>query len=217
MKVKWLGHASFLLTAESGSCIITDPYQPGAFGTINYGPIEEPADIVTVSHDHGDHNDAKSIKGNPQIVNTPGERQVSGIRIKGIPAHHDTSGGRERGSNIIFCFTLDGMNVCHAGDLGHQPTAGQLSQIGQVDVLLVPVGGKFTLDAKGANDLVETLKTKVVIPMHFKTPKCDLPLAGVDDFLKMRKDVKRLKASEVSLKKEALPSATETLVLEPAL
>lgn len=217
MRVKWLGHACFLLTTNAGSRIITDPYEPGSFGAINYGPIEDLADVVTVSHDHGDHNDAMSIKGNPQVVDQPGEKRISGIRIKGIPAHHDPSGGKERGSNIIFCFTLDGMNVCHAGDLGHQPTEEQLAQMGAVDVLMVPVGGTFTLDAKGANQLVERLKPRVVIPMHFKTAKCNLPIGGVEDFLKLRKDVRRAGASELTLDKASLPAQTETILLEHAL
>jgi L-ascorbate metabolism protein UlaG (beta-lactamase superfamily) len=215
MKIKWLGHASFLITSEKGLKIITDPYSLG--GEIEYGRIEEAADIVTVSHKHSDHNNVAAVKGKPEVVNTAGSKRVKGVDFKGIPSYHDEAKGGQRGANIIFCFTLDGIRICHLGDLGHQLDAPQMAEIGEVDVLLLPVGGVYTIDAKGAAKVCDKLNPKVVLPMHYKTAKCGYPIAKVDDFLQGRKNVRHLNASETEFKKEQLPSATETVVLKHAL
>jgi len=217
MKVKWLGHACFLLTSESGPRIITDPYTPGAFG-LDYAPPAETADIVTVSHDHADHNNVAAVKGNPQVVQGVGSHEAKGIQFKGIATAHDESSGKERGSNTIFCFTLDGINVCHLGDLGHDLSEQAVADIGDVDVLLIPVGGNFTIDAAVADTVCQRLAPKVVIPMHFKNERCpSFPVAGVDDFTRGRQQVKTVSGSEVEIKKEQLPTGTETVVLKPAL
>ncbi len=217
MKVKWLGHACFLLTSESGPRIITDPYTPGAFG-LDYAPPAETADVVTVSHDHADHNNVAAVKGNPQVVQGVGSHQAKGIQFKGIATAHDESSGKERGSNTIFCFTLDGINVCHLGDLGHDLSEQAVADIGDVDVLLIPVGGNFTIGTAVANGVCKRLAPKVVIPMHFKNERCpSFPVAGVDDFTRGRQQVKTASGSEVEMKKEQLPTGTETVVLKPAL
>ena len=215
MKIKWLGHASFLITSEDGLRIVTDPYSVG--GGINYGRIEETADVVTVSHKHYDHDNVASVKGKPEIVDTPGATKVKGIDFKGFASYHDEAAGKQRGPNIILCFTLDGMRICHLGDLGHQLEGSKTAEIGKVDILLIPVGGLFTIDAKVATTVCEALNPKVVIPMHYKTARCDYPIAGVDDFLKGRKNVRRLDASETEFKKDQLSSDTETVVLNHAL
>ena len=217
MKVKWLGHACFLLTSESGLRIMTDPYTAGVFG-LDYAPPAETADIVTVSHDHADHNNVAAVKGNPQVVRGVGSHEAKGIQFKGIATAHDQSSGKERGANTIFCFALDGINVCHLGDLGHDLSDQAVAAIGDVDVLLIPVGGNFTIDAAAANRLCQKLAPKVVIPMHFKNARCpNFPVAGVEDFTRGRPQAKTIDGSEVELKKEQLPTATETIVLRPAL
>ena len=216
MKIKWLGHACFLLTSDAGLRIVTDPYTPGGFG-LQYRPPAEKADIVTVSHEHADHNNVGDVKGNPQIVRGAGVHQVKGIEIKGVSTSHDEMSGSQRGSNTVFCFALDGVRVCHLGDLGHDLTAGSLAEIGEVDVLLIPVGGSFTIDADVASRVADRLAAKVVIPMHFKNERCpDFPVAGVADFQKKRQRVRTVDGSEVEIKKDGLPSETETVVLKPA-
>ncbi|MCJ7811176.1 MAG: MBL fold metallo-hydrolase [Dehalococcoidia bacterium] len=217
MKVKWLGHACFLLTSESGLRIITDPYTPGVYG-LDYAPPAETADIVTVSHDHADHNNVAAVKGNPQVVRGVGSHEAKGIQFKGIATAHDESSGKERGANTIFCFTLDGINVCHLGDVGHDLSDSTVAAIGDVDLLLIPVGGNFTIDAALANRLCQKLAPKVVIPMHFKNARCPgFPVTGVDDFTRGRQQVKTIDGSEIELKKGQLPTTTETIVLKPAL
>ena len=216
MKIKWLGHACFLLTSDAGLRIVTDPYTPGGFG-LQYRPPAEKADIVTVSHEHADHNNVGDVKGTPQIVRDAGVHQVKGIEIKGVSTSHDEMSGSQRGSNTVFCFALDGVRVCHLGDLGHDLTVGSLAEIGEVDVLLIPVGGSFTIDADVASRVADRLAAKVVIPMHFKNERCpDFPVAGVADFQKKRQRVRTVDGSEVEIKKDGLPSETETVVLKPA-
>ena len=214
MQVKWLGHACFLITSAGGLRIITDPYKTDA--GLNYKPVNEKADIVTVSHDHADHNNSATVSGQPQIVKTAGVKEVKGIKIKGVPTYHDESKGKERGTNIIFCFTLDNISLCHLGDLGHRLGQEEMAQIGQVDVLLIPIGGFYTIDARAASEVCQQLKPKVVIPMHYKTDKCAYPIAGAEEFLKGRTPVRKPDSSEVDLQADKLP-AGETLVLKHAL
>jgi L-ascorbate metabolism protein UlaG (beta-lactamase superfamily) len=215
MKVKWLGHAAFLITSEDGTRIICDPYRVGE--GVDYGPIDMAADIVTVSHKHYDHDNVAAVKGSPVVVDKPGKKSVKGIEFNGVPTFHDEARGQKRGDNIIFCFSVDGVRVCHLGDLGHELEKGQVNQIGSVDVLLVPVGGFYTIDAKQAARVCDQLAPKMVIPMHFKSGKCGFPIAGVEDFLKGRKKVERPCASEIEINKGRLPTESETVVLEHAL
>jgi len=213
MKIKWLGHACFVITSDTGIKIITDPYVTG--GDLSYGEIEESADVVTVSHNHGDHNNVSAVRGNPGVVR--GTAELKGIRFKGIPTYHDDVGGKSRGGNTILCFEVDGIRVCHLGDLGHQLSAQQLAELGKVDILLIPVGGFFTIDAKVASQVCNQLAPKVVIPMHYKTNKCEFPIAGVDEFLRGKKDASQLDASEVEFKQGELPASTQIIVLKSAL
>jgi L-ascorbate metabolism protein UlaG (beta-lactamase superfamily) len=213
MKIKWLGHASFVITSDTGTKIITDPYEVG--GGVNYGPIKESADIVTVSHDHADHNNVAAVQGSPRVVR--GTVEVKGIKFNGIPTYHDDAGGGKRGKNTILCFEVDGVRVCHLGDLGHQLSDSQLAELGKVDVLLIPVGGFYTIDAKVATQLGDRLKPKVIVPMHYKTDKCDYPIAGVEEFLRGKKEVRRLDASQVEFKAGELPATTQIVVLKSAL
>jgi L-ascorbate metabolism protein UlaG (beta-lactamase superfamily) len=213
MKIKWLGHACFLITSDTGLKIITDPYETG--GDLSYGQIKESADIVTVSHDHTDHNNVAAVQGNPMVVR--GAASIKGIEFKGIPTYHDETGGRQRGRNTILCFEVDGMRLCHLGDLGHQLSDSQVAELGTVDILLIPVGGFYTIDAKVATQLCDRLKPKVIIPMHYKTAKCAYPITGVEEFLKGKKGVSRLNTSQVEFKPGELPPTTQIVVLNPAL
>jgi len=217
MKIKWYGHASFLITADAGTKIITDPYEPGAYdGGIAYDPIRDAAEIVTVSHDHADHNYVQGIKGNPQVVKGPGHHEAEGISFEGYGTYHDPSGGKERGENTLFVFTVDGVTVCHAGDLGHKLSPENAKAIGPLDVLLIPIGGVFTLDPEEATAVAALLAPKIVIPMHFKTPKCGFPIAPVEEFLEGKPRTDRPGKSEIALNTADLGEETRVVVLEPA-
>ncbi len=215
MKIKWLGVASFLITNESGVRIILDPYKSG--GPIKSAEYTGPADIVTVSHEHGDHNNTAVIQGNPVIVKSINPVDVKGIKIYGVAAYHDEVQGKKRGRNTVFCFDIDGLHLCHCGDLGHMLSEQQIQQIGQVDILLTPVGGLWAIDAATAWELAQKLQAKVVIPMHYHDERCDFPVAGVDEFLKGKKNVRMVNSSEIEFKKGKLPAETQIIVLKPAL
>ncbi len=214
MKIKCLGHACFLLTSEQGLRVITDPYTVGS--GIDYSPIKEAADVVVVSHGHVDHNNVSAVRGKVEVVRGSGIRTAKGVQFRGIATYHDTSQGKQRGTNTVFCFSLDGIRLCHLGDLGHLLSQAQISEIGAVDILFIPVGGFYTIDAAGASRVCEQLKSKVVIPMHFKTPQCTYPIAGVDDFLRNKENVKKMDYSEIEFRLEELPAVTEIVVLKPA-
>ncbi|MFC2012695.1 MBL fold metallo-hydrolase [Chloroflexota bacterium] len=212
MQIRWLGHASFMITSAAGVRIITDPYQTSE--TVKYGDIDEPADVVTISHEHGDHNHAAAVRGNPEIIRS--SAAVSGIDFKSIATCHDDARGQQRGKNTVFCFEVDGIRVCHLGDLGHFPDDNQVVEMGEVDVLLIPVGGNYTIDAAVAIKLCDRLTPRVVIPMHYKTDKLDYPVSGVDEFLKDKEDVVRMPAAEVKFEAGELPAPTRIVVLQSA-
>lgn len=213
MKIKHLAHAAFLVTAANGTRIVTDPYTkaPG----MGHQAISETADIVTVSHEHGDHNNVAAVKGNPVALRADGE--VKGIKFRAVATSHDDKGGGQRGKNTVFCFTVDGITLCHCGDLGHELTPDQVKAIGKVDVLMLPTGGFFTIDAKTAAKVCDQLKPKVVIPMHYNTTKMEFPIAGVEDFIQGKSNVTRSKVSEIELTADKLPASMQIIVLEPSL
>ena len=215
MKIKFLGHATFVITSDTGVKIITDPYETGP--DLTYGEITESADIVTVSHDHHDHGNVAAVKGNPEVVSRAGSAKAKGIEVKGIASYHDDAGGRLRGNNIIFCFEVDGIRVCHLGDLGHLLDDKQVKEIGSVDILLIPVGGYYTIDAKAATQVCNQLKPRVIIPMHYKTEKGIPNIVGLDEFLRGKTNVTRLDTSQVEFKPGELPATGQIIVLKPAL
>ena len=218
MKIKWYGHSAFLITSDQGAKIIIDPYEPGAFGgQLSYGKIKDQVDIVLTTHDHADHNYTKDLPGTPQIIKGSGSKTAKGISMKGISTYHDPSQGSERGANTIFTLKIDNIQLCHLGDLGHLLSDKELAEIGPVDILLIPVGGFFTIDPKEATRVAEQIKPKILIPMHFKTAKCGFPIAPVEDFLKGKTNTKRPKASEATFDKATLPQQMEIVVLEHAL
>jgi len=214
MRIKYLGHACFMITSDAGTRIITDPYAPNE--RLTYGEIKESADIVTVSHEHFDHNNVAAVKGNPEVVK--GTAKVRGIEFKGIPTYHDDADGSKRGNNTILCFEVDGVKVCHFGDLGHQLSDKQVAELDKVDILLVPVGGNYTIDARVANEVCNKIAPKVIIPMHYQNERCpSFPVSGVDEFLQGKAGVSRLDASEVEFKPGELPVTTQIIVLKSAL
>jgi len=200
LKIKYLGHASFLLTSEDGRKVLTDPYESGCYnGAVKYGPITEKVDVVTASHEHEDHFCLDGLPEGYEVVKSPGEHNAAGFSIKGVKTYHDTSGGKERGGNIIFTVAVDGLHVCHLGDLGHTLSDSEKAKIGKVDVLLIPVGGHFTIGPKEALEVMKALGPAVVIPMHYKTESLDFEIAPVEDFLSLAGKHERTGAHEIEL------------------
>jgi L-ascorbate metabolism protein UlaG (beta-lactamase superfamily) len=213
-KVQFMGQACFSIISGNRLKVITDPYTPS--NTINYAPINEGADIVTVSHGHSDHSNVAGIQGQPQVIRDVGVTYAKGIEIKGIATWHDDVKGIQRGANTVFVITIDGLKYCHLGDLGHRLSPEQLADIGKVDVVFIPVGGNFTIDAKMATEVCNDLKPKIIIPMHYKTSRVTLDLAPVNDFLKGKDNVRTLNASTFEVRAGELPSVMTIMVLEPA-
>lgn len=195
MKISWLGHASFLLETNQGTKIITDPYESGGYGgAVGYGSINVEADIVTVSHQHSDHNYTQGL-GEPRIVNKETKVTIKDVEIEGIASYHDEKKGKLRGKNIIFIIKVEGLKIIHFGDLGTKDI--DYSRFQNIDIALIPVGGIFTLDAKGATEVLKQINPKITIPMHFKTPKLGFDIEGVDKFL-IGKDYERRDSLEVN-------------------
>lgn len=165
MKIKWFGQSCFMITSKNGTKVLTDPFH----NMLGYKLPEVEANIVSISHNHGDHNNIKAVKGDFMHVNEIGIFSKDGIEIKGVQTFHDKASGAKRGKNIIYNFKIDGINVCHCGDLGHTLDSKLVKEIGNVDILLIPVGGRATIDAIDAVNVMKQLKPKVVIPMHYRT------------------------------------------------
>jgi L-ascorbate metabolism protein UlaG (beta-lactamase superfamily) len=180
MNITWYGHSCFKIQTKSqrgsdGVTIIIDPFDK----KIGLRPPQGNADVVTISHGHDDHNNARAIKGDPFVVDAPGEYSIKGIQIEGIDSFHDKVKGEERGRNTIFTFESEGLKICHLGDLGHVLTERQSEKIGSIDVLMIPVGGKFTLNAKDAEEVMGQIDPRIIIPMHYKIK--GLKIEGLDD------------------------------------
>jgi L-ascorbate metabolism protein UlaG (beta-lactamase superfamily) len=218
MKIKWFGHSAFKITTDGGVKIIVDPYQSGAFGgALAYGRITEEADVVLTSHDHDDHNYTKDIKGKFVHFNTAGAHEAKGVKISALPSFHDGSKGSERGKNLLFVIEADGLRVAHLGDLGHTLSKDEAEKLGPIDVLLLPVGGFYTIDPREASIVASEVKAAITIPMHVKTAKCDFPIAPVEEFTKGKERVVKVGASEIEVSKATLPKDPEIRVLTYAL
>jgi L-ascorbate metabolism protein UlaG (beta-lactamase superfamily) len=212
--IEWLGHSSFLISLNDGIKIVTDPFD----SSVGYPLPDVTADVCLVSHDHFDHNCVSVIKGKPQVVKGDGEKETKNIKFKGVPSFHDEKQGSQRGKNTIFTWELGGIRLAHVGDLGVELSSSQVKEIGTVDVLFVPVGGFYTIDAPTATKVVNSLNPKVVIPMHYKMPfmGASFPIAKVDEFLKGKENVVKVGKNSVSFTKETLPTKTTIYALEYA-
>lgn len=184
MKIKWLGHSSFVLTESTGVSVLTDPFDPSYVG-YEFNPPQ--VDLVTVSHGHRDHNFTKGVKYK-KLITTAGQFEYNGIHILGVQSCHDGEGGRQRGKSIIYKFRMDGVNVCHMGDIGEQCSPELVERLMPVNVLLLPVGGNYTVDAEQAKEFVDRLMPGIVIPMHYKLKHCELDIEKEDAFLRLFDD-----------------------------
>lgn len=213
MDITYLGHSSFKLRGKHVT-VVTDPF--GSMVGLPF-PKHASADIVTISHDHEDHNAVGVVEGNPFVVAGPGEYEIKGVGIVGIGVFHDETGGTKRGKNTMYRIELDGMSVVHLGDLGHELSSIQVDSLDGVDILFVPVGGIYTIDAAGAAKLVSEVEPSMVIPMHYNRPGLDQKafgsLTGVDVFLKEMGKTDVAPQPKLSVTKEKLPEEMQVIVL----
>ena len=209
MDINWLGHSCFRIRGRQAA-IVTDPYPPD----LGYSLGKLTADIVTVSHQHPSHSYVQGVGGEPRLVKGPGEYEIKGVLIIGIPTFHDGEGGKKRGRNTVYVMEVDGMTVCHLGDLGQALAAEQVEEIGDVHVLLLPVGGVSTIDAPMAAGVIRQIEPKVVIPMHYKTPALSRELGTVEAFLK-EMGIERIESQpKLTLTLSSLPITTQVFVLD---
>ena len=205
LQIRWHGHACFEITNDL--TLVTDPHDGKSIG------IHAPnvtGDIILISHDHYDHNSAKSVeKDGSKIVTDGRKRTISNIDIYGVDSFHDEERGAKRGSNIMYKFTVDDIKFCHLGDLGHDIDDETVEKIGDVDILFIPIGGTFTVDDKQAWNVINKIKPKIVVPMHYKIGGLSLPIAGIDQFLAQAKQKVIHVGNEIDIEKEDLPAEPE--------
>ncbi|OIO52003.1 hypothetical protein COT40_01870 [Candidatus Peregrinibacteria bacterium CG08_land_8_20_14_0_20_41_10] len=213
MEIVYYGHSCFQIKNKKIN-IVMDPYD---HPDLKLKLPDLKADVVTVSHAHRDHNAVHKIQDNPRVLDWPGEYEVNEVSFTGISSFHDNENGATRGENVIFIIKTNGTTVCHLGDLGCKLTEAQIDQLGQIDVLLIPMGGKVSLDAKLAKEVVEQIEPRVVIPMHYKLPDTISELAPVDDFLKVM-NLASQNLDSLNLEKISVPEdKTEIVVLKPQI
>lgn len=212
MKITWFGQACFLIETDD-TAVVTDPYDSKIGLTL---PNDLKADVVTVSHQHMDHNNVSAVGGNPSVIGKSGVVTVKNITFTGIDTFHDNEGGSKRGQNIVFKFTLDGMTIAHMGDLGHVLNDMQVQELRGVDILMIPVGGHYTIDGEEAVKVVNQIKAKIIIPMHYGFKgRLGFPLDPVELFIeKMALPVKSVDVLEMA--ENLLPPMPEAVVFKLA-
>jgi len=205
LQIRWHGHACWEVTDDK--TLVTDPHDGKSIG------IPAPSvrgDIILVSHDHYDHNSVKSVeKESSKIVTDSRKRTIDDVEIRGIDSFHDEERGAKRGNNIMYKFTIDGVKFCHLGDLGHDLDEESVDKIGEVDILFIPIGGTFTVDDKQAWEVINKIKPKIIVPMHYKIGGLSLPIAGIDGFLKQNHYRVLYVGNEIDMEKEDLPDEPE--------
>ncbi len=211
MIITWQGHSCFKIQDKQGSdgiTVVTDPFNK----EIGLKVPNFEADIVTISHDHDDHNNANSLRGKAFIVDSPGEYDFKDVLIEGIDSFHDDKEGAERGRNTIYRFEIDDISVSHLGDLGHALDSAQLERLTGTDILLIPVGGTYTLDAKKAVEVISQIEPRIVIPMHYKVEGLKIELDSLDKFIK-ELGIEPTYEEKLKISKKDLPQEDMELVV----
>ena len=209
MKIKWLGQSCFLITNERGINILTDPFDE----TLGYKMTKEKINIITISHEHYDHNNIMGIKGKPVVLKGLVNRDTHKIIFRGISSYHDSIYGKYRGNNTIFVIKTDDMVLGHLGDLGHLLDNRQVRDMNHIDILFVPVGGYYTINHTQADQVIQQVKPKIVIPMHYKTDAIKWSIDPVSVFLDKKQNVKKIKENFFEISASTLPEKTVIQVL----
>jgi len=211
MIIMHIGHSCFKIQDKLGTegiTLTTDPYDKSTGLKV---PNFE-SDIITVSHDHADHNNVKALRGNPFIIDSAGEYDIKDVSVHGLESYHDNDQGKDKGGNIIYRIVMDDISVVHLGDLGHVLDNKQLEILQGTDILFVPVGGKYTLDAKKAVEVVSQIEPRIVIPMHYKTSNLKYDIDGVEKFVK-EIGIKPTEEVKLKINKKDLPQEDMELVI----
>ena len=207
MTISWFGQSCFRIEAKEGS-ILTDPFAK----EIGLKQPRIKDDVITVSHQHFDHNNVGDANPEAFIIQNPGEYEKQGIAVRGIASFHDDKQGAERGPNTIYIYKAEDITICHLGDLGHLLADAQVEAIGDIDVLMIPVGGTYTLDAKTAAAVIGQIEPKIIIPMHYKVPGLEVMLDGVEKFIK-ELGLDPEKTDKYKISKKLLPAEEMKLIV----
>lgn len=209
MDITWLGHSCFRIKGKEVT-VVTDPCGPDT----GYSFSKIKADIVTVSHSHPGHSYLEAIEGDFKAIKSPGEYELKNVFITGIGTFHDENEGSEKGKNTIYAIEVEGVTFCHLGDIGHLPATKIEEELGEIGVLFIPVGGVSTIDGAKAATFVRSLSPKIVIPMHYKTPKTTRDLETTEKFLKNLGSKEIEPQSKLTVNKTNLPLSTQIVLLE---
>ncbi|MBI4067309.1 MBL fold metallo-hydrolase [Candidatus Gottesmanbacteria bacterium] len=214
MEITYLGHACFKLRGKSAT-VVTDPFDPDMVG-VKFPKIS--ANIVTVSHQHKDHNYSAGVSDREIVISGPGEYELKGIKILGVSTYHDSEGGKDRGKNTIYRIEIDRVSIVHLGDLGHKLNDKEVDRLDGVDVLLVPVGGEYTINSEEAAMVASQIEPKIIIPMHYNRPDLNqqnfAKLTGVETFLKEMGKTGVTPLPKLVVNRDKLPLETTVVVLE---
>ena len=209
MEIKYLGHSCFRIKGKN-TMVITDPYAP----ELGFSLGKQTANIVTVSHQHSGHNYSAGVTGEPRVVSRPGEYEIGDAILIGLPSFHDSEKGLIRGKNVIFVISVDDLVICHLGDLGEPLTESKVEELGNVDILMIPVGDMSALNANNAARLVRQIEPAIVIPMHYKLPQGTRELEPVERFLGEMGASAVVPQPKLVITKANLPLPTQVVVLE---
>lgn len=212
MDITYLGHSAFRIKGKAAT-VITDPFDPQMVG-IKFPKVS--GDIVTVSHNHNDHNYLSGVVDTKRVIEGPGEYEIGGVSIVGYKTFHDAKNGEERGKNTVYVYEMEDLRLCHLGDLGHELSNTLIEEIGNIDILMIPVGGFYTINAEVASKVSQAIEASIVLPMHYKTEdmadSLKEKLSSVDDFLKQT-GLSVEKTDKLSVKKSDISPEGQKIVL----
>lgn len=213
MQIEWFGHSCFLLKSDSGITVLIDPFD----STVGYDQPRLACDCLLITHKHFDHNACDVVMGETLKIDSSGEYSIKGVQISGFESFHDNDGGALRGKNIIYKIIIDGVIICHMGDIGHIPSPELYEKLGSIDVLMIPTGGNFTINAKEAMEIINAISPNMILPMHYLTDKVNMnidPINNFTDIANVHYDISRTGRNVISVEKNDLKKRTRIYILE---
>jgi L-ascorbate metabolism protein UlaG (beta-lactamase superfamily) len=212
IKIEWLGHACFRITGSDGTRVLIDPFD----NSLGYRIPDYSCEVLLITHDHFDHNAEKFVRSEHKTFRTEGRKNIDGIPVESKTFSHDEAGGSKRGKTLAFKFKVDGLTFAHLGDMGAIPDAAGMAFFKDVDCMMIPIGGYFTIDAAQATKIANQVNPAYVFPMHYKTRYVTLPIGNVEDFEKGKSDVIRVAAGQFTIDPENMPERMTIIIMDVA-